>query len=51
MLLMLIFLLLSQFLVPLKPDHGKIIEGKLQEFWGEIIDNPHPTVQNLTAGK
>lgn len=48
---MLIFLLLSQFLVPLKPDHGKIIEGELQEFWGEIIDNPRPTVQNLTAGK
>lgn len=48
---MLIFLLLSQFLVPLKPDHGKIIEGKLQEFWEKIIDNPHPTVQNLTAGK
>uniref|UniRef100_K1PGZ0 Thyroid adenoma-associated protein n=1 Tax=Magallana gigas TaxID=29159 RepID=K1PGZ0_MAGGI len=40
---------ITRFLVPLKPDHGKIIEGKLQEFWGEIIDNPHPTVQNLTA--
>lgn len=48
---MLIFLRLSQFLVPLKPDHGKRIEGELQEFWGKITDNSHPTVQNLTAGK
>lgn len=48
---MLILLHLSQFLVPLKPDHGKRIEVELQEFWGKIMHNSHPTVQNLTAGK